>query len=199
MIFTSFESQYAISYRLLLTNLGPILHRLATIHPWHTDGQTDGRTRDNPCHKHCMEFRLLTSALLWRRLLSSSSSLRPLCSRDLDDRRRLLQDMKHNRTANKRMNQWRILLQFVHILLVAYSQKCELGGGTASLSLSYLPSTYLSFPSIFSLHFLSLSSLFFPLSLPLEVGPLNPRTKILAEMEFGAIIALKHADGLLKL
>jgi len=30
------------------SNLGPILHRLATVHPWQTDdGQTDGRTDDN--------------------------------------------------------------------------------------------------------------------------------------------------------
>jgi len=26
------------------SNLGPILHRLATIHPWRTDRRTDGRT-----------------------------------------------------------------------------------------------------------------------------------------------------------
>jgi len=37
MIFISFESQYVTPY----SNLGPILHCLATVHPWWTDGQTD--------------------------------------------------------------------------------------------------------------------------------------------------------------
>jgi len=27
------------------SNLGPISHRLVTVHPWHTDGQTDKRQR----------------------------------------------------------------------------------------------------------------------------------------------------------
>jgi len=29
----------------------PTTYRLTTIHPLYTDGQTDGRTHDNPCHK----------------------------------------------------------------------------------------------------------------------------------------------------
>jgi len=29
---------------MINSNLGPILHRLATIHPWQTDGRMDGRT-----------------------------------------------------------------------------------------------------------------------------------------------------------
>jgi len=29
---------------MINSNLGPILHRLATVHPWRTNGQTDGRT-----------------------------------------------------------------------------------------------------------------------------------------------------------
>jgi len=29
------------------SNLGPILHRLPTVHPWRTDRQTDRRTDDN--------------------------------------------------------------------------------------------------------------------------------------------------------
>jgi len=33
----SLESQYVIN-----SNQGPILHHLATIHPWQTDRQTDG-------------------------------------------------------------------------------------------------------------------------------------------------------------
>jgi len=32
------------------SNLCPILHRLATIHPWPTDGQTHNNV-DNPCHR----------------------------------------------------------------------------------------------------------------------------------------------------
>ena len=31
------------------SHLGPVSHRLATLHPWQTDGQTD----DTPCHKRC--------------------------------------------------------------------------------------------------------------------------------------------------
>jgi len=32
------------------SNLGSISHRLATIHPWQTDGRTDD-DRQQPCHK----------------------------------------------------------------------------------------------------------------------------------------------------
>jgi len=28
---------------MINSNLGPISHRLAIVHPWRTDGQTDGR------------------------------------------------------------------------------------------------------------------------------------------------------------
>jgi len=42
----SVENQYATSYNSN-SNLGPISHRLAKIHPLRTDRQTD----DNPCQR----------------------------------------------------------------------------------------------------------------------------------------------------
>jgi len=45
----SFESQYATSYIVINSNLGPILHRLATIHQWRmTNRQATTTTKGRP-------------------------------------------------------------------------------------------------------------------------------------------------------
>jgi len=47
-IYLLFESQYMrLSIIVINSDLGPVLHRLDTVHPWQTDGRRTDRTNDN--------------------------------------------------------------------------------------------------------------------------------------------------------